>query len=170
MWPLFTVCKVMHVVSMVSWFAGLFYLPRLFVYDVESTQQEVQNTLRVMQRKLYRGIMTPAMILTWGFGMALAVQLQALSAPWLNYKLLWVLFLTGYHLFCGQLRKKIAANRCPFNGKQLRILNEVPAIVLIVIVGTVYSQSVAAWIPSSLVAGVLSLALMMGFVYRLKSR
>ncbi len=132
---------------MVAWFAGLFYLPRLFVYDVEAfskPDQEktaIQNQLRIMQRRLLNGIMWPAMSLTWIFGLSLAVYVDAFSQPWFHLKLLFVCLLTGYQLFCGKIRKELTGGYSRFNSKQMRFFNEIPTILLIVIVFTVFLKS-----------------------------
>lgn len=128
--------KAFHVISMVCWFAGIFYLPRLFVYHTISEDSISQERFAIMERKLYRGIMTPAMIATWGFGLAMLVpnwntyQHQI----WLHIKLTLVVLLTIYHLLCGQFRLKLMANPQYKSHVYWRWFNEVPVLILVAVV------------------------------------
>jgi putative membrane protein len=163
--------KALHIIALVSWFAGLFYLPRLFVYDVEANdkpqakKEAIQEQLRIMQRRLYRGIMWPAMVLTWTFGLSLAYVVDAFSQPWFHFKLLFVLILTGYHLFCGKIRVELSNNLVRFNSKQLRLFNEIPTIILITIAFVIYlkTQFDVVWGGG---AAVLGLIVLCGVMYK----
>lgn len=128
--------KAFHVISMVCWFAGIFYLPRLFVYHAMSDDSVSQERFAIMERKLYRGIMTPAMIMTWGFGLVMLVlnwhayQHQV----WLHIKLALVVLLTLYHLMCGHFRLKLMTNPQYKSHVYWRWFNEVPVFILIAVV------------------------------------
>ncbi len=129
--------KAFHVIAMVTWFAGLFYLPRLFVYHAMSTDQISQERFKIMERKLYYGIMTPGAILTILLGVwllhAYAWQLYK-TALWLHLKLGLVLILMLYHLYCGYLRRQFQRNRNTHSHVFYRWLNEFPVLLLIGIV------------------------------------
>ena len=139
----FLAIKVIHIIALISWYAGLFYLPRLLVYDAEAPTRYPENAkaiqiqLRLMQGKLYRAIMCPAMIVTWGAGLILMWQSGALLQPWFHLKILLVALVTLYHFSCGALVKRHAKELLPFNGKQLRFFNEIPTVLLIGIVMSV---------------------------------
>ncbi len=130
--------KAFHVISVVAWFAALFYFPRLLIYDVDSKSSDVQTQLRIMQRRLFYGIMWPACIATWIFGLALMWQTSAYLEPWFHLKFGMVLALLVFHLTCGRLRKAHEKGQCPFTSKQLRIFNELPTLALIGIVLTAF--------------------------------
>lgn len=126
-----------HLIAVVSWFAGLFYLPRLFVYHAESTEALVHNQFKIMEYKLYWYIMMPAMMLTLLTGMLLFVE-YVFSMPahigWLWLKLFLVLLLVLFHFFCGHCVQAFRANENVHSGRFYRIINEVPTVLLIVIV------------------------------------
>jgi putative membrane protein len=126
--------KSFHIIFMVTWFAGLFYLPRLFVYHAMSEDKSVQDTLCIMQRKLM--IMTHiGGALTWLFGLLLIVQVPAfLSMGWMHMKLTLVLALTAYHFYCLALVRSFAAGQNNRSHKWYRWFNEVPTVVLIAVV------------------------------------
>lgn len=128
--------KAFHIIFVVTWFAGLFYMPRLFVYHCSTTDQEGRERFKVMQRKLYRVIMNPSMVLTLVFGIWLFVESwQAYSTQvWIWIKVALVVALIGYHHYCLKIMKAFAADRQLHSEKFLRIFNEVPALVLIVAV------------------------------------
>ncbi len=129
--------KAFHVIAMVTWFSGLFYLPRLFVYHAMSTDQISQERFKIMERKLYYGIMTPGAILTILLGVwllhAYAWQLYK-TALWLHLKLGLVLILMLYHLYCGYLRRQFQRNQNTHSHVFYRWLNEFPVLLLIGIV------------------------------------
>lgn len=127
--------KAIHILGVISWFAGLFYLPRLFVYHQSAEDAMGRARFEIMEAKLYRIIMRPAMLTAVLFGIAmLIVQPALLSAAWLWAKLLGVVALLGYHHYCGRLIKAFAADASPHNERFYRLFNEVPALLLIVIV------------------------------------
>ena len=128
--------KAWHVISMVCWFAGIFYLPRLFVYHAMSEDKVSQERFAVMERKLYRGIMTPAMVATWAFGLCMLLPNWAAykSQLWLHIKLCLVIALTIYHVSCGRFRLKLLENSQYKSHIFWRWFNEVPVIILIGVV------------------------------------
>ena len=125
--------KALHLIFMVAWFAGLFYAFRLFVYHAENRDEPAATAvLKLMARRLYRAIMTPAMIATLLFGVAMLVATpDFLRQPWLHAKLLLVLGLVGYHLFVGRVRRRFERDDVFLTPRQCRLLNEVPTLFLI---------------------------------------
>lgn len=127
-----------HIMAMVAWMAGLFYLPRLFVYHVEGGLDAPQAaTFKVMERKLLKLIMNPAMIVTWVLGLTmLAVNWDGIMVGqgWMHAKLLLVVAMTGFHMFCARWRRQLEADRAAGGGRFFRIANEVPTLLLIAIV------------------------------------
>ena len=129
--------RALHVIAVVTWFAGLFYIFRLFVYHVENAgDDKVLRVLEVMERRLYRGICWPAMVLTTLFGVLLWSSNLAgyLATGWFKVKLVALVALFGYHFYSGRVRKQLAAGTCRLTSKQCRMINEVPTVLLIVIV------------------------------------
>ena len=129
--------KSLHLIAVISWMAGLLYLPRIFVYHVENkNDQNISNVFKVMERKLYFYIMIPAMVLSWIFGLLLigSIGFDQLANKWLEIKLILVLILTIYHLFLGVCLKKFSIDKNTYSSKFYRIFNEVPTILLILIV------------------------------------
>ncbi len=126
----------LHLIAMVAWFAGLFYMFRLFVYHVENRDKpETAAVLKTMAARLYRMIVTPAMLATWVFGLAMLAWTPAyLSQPWLIAKLVLVLGLSGYHGYIGAVRRRFAADDLFLTSRQCRIRNEIPLLFLIAIV------------------------------------
>ncbi len=136
--------KVLHIVSMVAWMAGLFYLPRIFVYHAETapTGSATSETFKVMERKLYRQIMNPAMIATWTFGALLALTpgLVAWSSGWIWVKLVAVALLTVFHHWLGRRRKDFLRDENRLSGRTYRLMNELPLVALLVIVTMVVAK------------------------------
>jgi len=129
--------KSLHLIAVVSWMAGLLYLPRIFVYHVENiNDQNSTNIFKTMEKKLYFYIMIPAMILSWIFGLILIsiVGFDVLSATWIQLKLIFVVLLTFYHFYLGQCLKKFTFEQNNKTSKFFRIINEIPTILLILIV------------------------------------
>jgi len=129
--------KSLHLIVVISWMAGLLYLPRIFVYHVENLKDESTSLIfKVMEKKLYFYIMTPAMILTWTFGLFLisSLGLEVLSATWVKLKLLLVVLLTLYHFYLSKLLSDFKLDQNTKSSKFFRIINEVPTILLILIV------------------------------------
>ncbi len=128
--------KALHIISVVCWFAGLFYLPRLFVYHTSSEDAASRERFCIMERKLYRGIMLPAMIATLVFGIGLLSMNPGLlkGAGWLHAKLTLVILLIGYHHVCGAQIKRFARGEPGRSETFYRWFNEIPVLFLIAIV------------------------------------
>ena len=124
-------------ISVISWMAGLLYLPRIFVYHAENLKNKNTSLIfKTMERKLYFYIMTPAMILTWLFGLILisSLDFEILSVTWIKLKLLLVILLTTYHFYLSKLLGDFEIDQNTKSSKFFRIINEVPTILLILIV------------------------------------
>ena len=126
--------KAFHVIFMVTWFAGLFYLPRLFVYHAQTTDPISIARFKIMERKLYYGIMLPGALLTIIFGLSLLRYYLPHLPTWLSIKLALVALLILFHLYCGKLRREFAQDQNRHGHIFYRILNEIPVIFLILIV------------------------------------
>ena len=129
--------KSLHLIAVISWMAGLLYLPRIFVYHVENlNDQNSSSIFKTMERKLFFYIMMPAMILSWIFGfiLILTIGIDIFFTLWVKLKLLFVILLTIYHFYLCKLLKDFNLNRNTKSSKFFRILNEVPTILLILIV------------------------------------
>ena len=125
--------KSLHLIFMVTWFAGLFYLPRLFVYHALSTDAISLERFKIMERKLYYGIMTPGAVLTVVFGLWLWLG-YGIGGGWLHAKLALVALLIGYHLYCGKLLADFKRDRNRHGHVWYRWFNEVPVLILIGVV------------------------------------
>ena len=125
--------KAFHIIFVVTWFAGLFYMPRLFVYHAGATDEVSRERFKIMERKLYRIIMNPSMILTLVFGIWLLVESwQAFSSQvWMWLKIVLVVLLIGYHHYCLRIIKAFAQDQVIHSEKFFRIFNELPSLVLI---------------------------------------
>ncbi len=155
--------KAFHIIGVVVWFAGLFYLVRLFIYHVEAEAEPepaatiLKNQYTLMEKRLYRIITTPGMIVTG----VMAIGLLALSPEWLHQgwmhaKLGFVVLLLGYHHYCARLMKQLWRGECRWNSQQLRALNEAPTLLLVVIVMLVifknaFPTDAATWLMAGLV-------------------
>jgi putative membrane protein len=127
--------KAFHIMAVVAWFAGLFYLPRLFVYHADAKAgSELSETLKVMEHRLLTAIMTPAMAAVWILGLTLAYWEGAFSDGWLHAKLALVFLLSGFQGALSRWTKDFAADRNTRSAKFYRIANEVPTVFLILIV------------------------------------
>ncbi|KUM38722.1 protoporphyrinogen oxidase HemJ [Pseudomonas sp. EpS/L25] len=127
--------KAFHLIALICWFAGLFYLPRLFVYHAQSSDTVSHERFCLMERKLYRGIMLPAMILTLVFGIGLLVINPSwMTQGWMHTKLALVVVLIGYHHVCGATRKKFERGENKRSHVFYRWFNEVPVLILIAVV------------------------------------
>ena len=128
--------KSLHLISVISWMAGLLYLPRIFVYHSENNNELITTVFKTMERKLFYYIMTPAMILSWLFGLVLIHEIGfvQLSSLWLQLKLILVLILTGYHFYLGILLNKFKLDQNQKSSKFYRYINEIPTLLLILII------------------------------------
>ena len=133
---LYLLFKSLHLVAVISWMAGLLYLPRIFVYHSETANESQKETFKIMERKLYNFIMMPAMIFSWIFGVLL-IHLLGLSVffeLWMQIKCLAILLLTYYHFYLGKQLRLFSLNNNKKSSKFFRIINEIPTILLITIV------------------------------------
>ena len=129
--------KSLHLISVISWMAGLLYLPRIFVYHAEnSDDRKISDVFKIMEKKLYFYIMTPAMILSWIFGLLLihSIGFQQLGQTWMVLKLIFVIFLTLYHFYLGKTLNQFKFDQNTHSHKFYRLINEIPTILLILIV------------------------------------
>ena len=129
--------KSLHLISVISWMAGLLYLPRLFVYHSESSDNlDMKETFILMEKRLFTYIMNPAMILSWVFGILLisSIGLESLSFFWLQIKITMVLLLTFYHFFLYHCLESLRRGYSKYSPKFYRIINEVPTVLLIGII------------------------------------
>ncbi|MEL6382671.1 MAG: protoporphyrinogen oxidase HemJ [Cyanobacteria bacterium J06626_18] len=133
--------KAFHIIGVVVWFAGLFYLVRLFIYHVEAEAESepaasiLKKQYEVMEKRLYRIITTPGMILTVAMAIGLLViNPEWLKQGWMHAKLAFVVLLLGYHHYCARIMKQLWRGECKWGSKQLRALNEAPTLLLVVIV------------------------------------
>ena len=128
--------KSLHLIAVISWMAGLLYLPRIFVYHSENSNEVVTTVFKTMERKLYNYIMTPAMILSWVFGLILIHEIgfQQLANLWLQLKLVLVSFLTAYHFYLGSLLNQFKLDQNRKTSKFYRYINEIPTLLLILII------------------------------------
>ncbi len=133
---LYLLFKSLHLIAVVSWMAGLLYLPRIFVYHSEADHESQKDVFKTMERKLYNYIMMPAMLLSWLFGILLIHSLgfAVFTELWMQIKTLSVLILTYYHFLLGKFLNDFAINDNKKSSKFYRIINEVPTIILIVVV------------------------------------
>ena len=129
--------KSLHLISVISWMAGLLYLPRILVYHVQNkSENKVSEVFKVMERKLYFYIMTPAMTLSWIFGLLLihSIGFQQLEQTWMLLKLVLVIILTIYHFYLGKMVNQFRLDLNKHTHKFYRIINEIPTILLILII------------------------------------
>lgn len=127
--------KAGHIIFVIFWMAGLFMLPRMFVYHQEADPASPENALWIdRERKMLKIILLPSIILVWALGILLAAQLGAFSQGWFHAKVLLVLLLSGYHGYLSSYAKKLARGERPLTGKALRMLNEIPGVAAAIIV------------------------------------
>lgn len=127
--------KALHIMAVIAWMAGLFYLPRLFIYHHDKpVGSESSETFKVMEARLYRFIMNPAMMMAWAFGLFIAWQGGWFSSGWMHVKLLAVVLMTAAHVYFGRAMRAFGRDERPLTSRHWRMLNEVPAVLMIVIV------------------------------------
>lgn len=164
---MYLVVKALHLIGMVAWFAGLFYMPRLLIYDVEARSKPssecdvLQAQFRIMARRLWFGITWPAMVFTIFFGLCLANLYGQWSRPWLHVKLSLVGLLVIYHLVTGRLRRQLASGAESWSSIQLRLWNELATLLLIalVLLGSLKELAFHWSVPLSVVAVVFGLTI-----------
>ena len=134
---LYLLFKSLHLISVISWMAGLLYLPRIFVYHSENNSEiKTSEIFKIMEKKLYFYIMTPAMALSWIFGLLLihTIGFQQLAQTWLILKIVFVVILTVYHFYLGNILNQFKLDQNKRSHKFYRYINEIPTILLILIV------------------------------------
>ncbi len=133
---LYLLFKSLHLIAVISWMAGLLYLPRIFVYHSEAEHESQKEVFKTMEKKLYNYIMMPAMLLSWLFGILLIHSLgfTIFAELWMQIKTVFVVILTYYHFLLGKYLNDFALNNNKRSSKFYRIINEVPTIILIVVV------------------------------------
>jgi protoporphyrinogen IX oxidase len=139
--------KALHLVGVVSWFAGLLYIVRLFVYHVEAAQKNqivIVEQFRIMERRLWYGITSPAMHITLFAGLWMMWQIRAWELPWFHAKIFWLLCLFVYHFYVGRWRKALATKGPQKSSKFFRLQNEVATVLLLAIVFTAVTKEAIA--------------------------
>ena len=133
---LYLLFKSLHLVAVISWMAGLLYLPRIFVYHSEAVDKSQKEIFKVMERKLYNYIMMPAMMLSWLFGVLLihSLSFSVFSELWMQIKIISVVILTYYHFTLGKYLNDFAIDNNQKSSKFFRIYNEIPTVILIVVI------------------------------------
>ena len=128
--------KSLHLIAVISWMAGLLYLPRIFVYHTEAIHESQKDIFKIMEKKLYNYIMMPAMLLSWLFGILLIYSLgfSVFSELWIQIKIIAVIILTFYHFTLGKYLNDFATNNTEKTSRFFRIYNEIPTIILIVVI------------------------------------
>ena len=129
--------KSLHLISVISWMAGLLYLPRIYVYHAQNNSEKmISEVFKVMEKKLFFYIMTPAMILSWIFGLLLIHEVGSdqLGQTWMTLKLLFVVILTLYHFYLGKILNEFKMDLNKHSHKFYRLINEIPTILLILII------------------------------------
>ena len=133
---LYLLFKSLHLIAVISWMAGLLYLPRIFVYHSETNDNSQKTVFKIMERKLYNYIMMPAMLLSWLFGILLihSIGFSVFSELWMQIKIIAVIILTHYHFTLGKYLKDFAVDNNQKTSKFFRIYNEIPTLILIVVI------------------------------------
>ena len=140
--------KSLHLISVISWMAGLLYLPRIFVYHSENIKNSgMSEIFKIMEKKLYYYIMVPAMFLSWFFGLILIsiIGFESLSLGWLKLKLIFVILLTIYHFYLGKILNEFKIDLNKNSSKFFRWINEIPTVLLILIVFFVVFKPILGW-------------------------
>ena len=131
----YLIVKSIHIIAVISWMAGMLYLPRLFVYHAENEDnQALTDIFKIMEKRLLRFIMTPEMIVSWIFGLAMMISAGWIKAPWMHGKLLLVLVLSGVHGWLAVCVKRFASDQNQKTGRYFRFVNEIPTVLMILIV------------------------------------
>ena len=127
--------KFFHIVFMTTWMAGLFYLPRIFVYHSSATKKSTEyNTFTIMEQKLMKFIMNPSLILTWIFGLLLVIHLELYDQFWLNLKFIIVILMSVFHMYCARIRKQFERGQNKNDDLFFRYINEIPTILFLIII------------------------------------
>jgi putative membrane protein len=161
--------KALHIIFLVSWFAGLFYIVRLFIYHLEAQEKDSQaretlsDQFKIMEYRLWWIITTPAMILTVVFGTwMLIINPALLKQPWMHIKLGFVLLLLIYHFVCQHTMNKFSQNQFNWTSNGLRLWNEVATLVLVAVVFLVEMQGTLSWLKGTIGFFATAIGLMLG--------
>ena len=131
----YNIVKTFHLIFFTTWMAGLFYLPRIFVYhSVENTTSKQYKTFITMEKKLYKYIMNPSLVGTWLFGILLTITTEAYHYLWFNVKFFCVVLLTVFHIYCGKVKKAFELENNKKTSKYFRFINEIPTVLFILII------------------------------------
>jgi len=170
------VFKIVHIIGFVAWFAGLFYLVRMFVYHTEAYDYEepkkgiLSTQYNIMQRRVYSIICNPAMMITWTFGLLMIYSYGYEWFKvnyWLHIKIVLLILMTVYHLYCKSLIKKLETGKTSFSSTKFRLFNEVPTLFLIVITSiAVFKNATNPLILGASIIGVIVLLVVMTKVYK----
>ncbi|NRB09785.1 MAG: protoporphyrinogen oxidase HemJ [Richelia sp.] len=174
----YTWFKAFHIIGVVVWFAGLFYLVRLFIYHIEAEQEPepantiLKNQYQIMEKRLFNIITTPGMLVTVVCAIGLLVtQPNFLHQTWLHFKLGFVALLLGYHFYCARLMKLLEQGKCNWTSQQMRAMNEAPTLMLVVIVMlAVFKNSLPTDITAWLIFGLVILMAVTIQLYAKKRR
>ena len=165
---LFLIAKIVHFIGVISWFAGLFYIVRLFVYHAEAGQREdpkerelLQSQFDLMAARLWKIITVPAMVLTFAGGITMVTQLPAI-APWLHVKFGLLGLLVLYHLQCGRLRRAQAERRCTWSSTRFRVFNEGATLLMAALVSVAVMKTSLSALWGALGLAGLGITLMLG--------
>lgn len=173
---LYLTLKALHLIGIVAWFAGLFYIVRLFIYHVEAHgHPEPKRTIlheqfSLMARRLWYAITVPAMVFTTVTGVWLITYHPLKTTPWLHLKLTLLLLLFGYHFWCGVIRQQLAAGGIPMTAARLRAFNEVPTFLLVTIVFTAVGKSIATGLWALLGCTIFMVVMVVFFLKRLQGK
>ena len=165
----FDIVKSLHIIFMVSWFAGLFYMVRLFIYNQECLLEEepkksiLHQQLSIMQSRLWWIITTPAMVLTIVFGLWMLILNPAfLKMPWMHMKLTFVVLLLLYHFYCQKLHFDILKQKCTWTSNSLRLWNEGATLILVAVVFLVVLKNAVNWVYGTIGFFGVAILLMIG--------
>jgi putative membrane protein len=168
--------KIIHVVGFVSWFAGLFYLGRMFVYHREALQKEEPSKsilctqISLMSKRVYNIILLPALIITWTFGLLMIFDMGSTffkANIWLHYKIFFLLLLTFYHWYCGKVMKGLQAEKMILSSTGFRLFNEVPTVLLILISSfAVLKNETNPLILFVIILGIIALLILLTLIYK----
>ena len=168
--------KIIHIVGFVAWFAGLFYLVRMFVYHTEAYDEDepkkgiLTAQFNKMEWRVYKIICNPAMMITWTFGL-LMMYFYGYEwfkvNTWLHIKIVFLIIMTVYHLYCKRLIKRLENGKTGFSSTKFRLLNEVPTVFLIVIVSiAIFKNTVNPIILTAVTLGIIVLLVLFTFLYK----
>ena len=131
---LYSIAKALHIIFMTTWMAGLFYLPRLFVYHAKAQNSEINDTFIIMEKKLYNYIMNPSLLITWALGLSLMHLTKSYQETWIILKIILVFSLTLFHVYCGKIKNNFIRGVNTKSEQYYRVINEVPTVIFLAII------------------------------------